>query len=36
VRVADKVLPVMAYLHPDMQSLFESPMVEFVQCDLAR
>lgn len=34
IRVADKILPVMAYLHPEMEAIFESPLIQFVQCDL--
>lgn len=36
IRVADKILPAMAYLHPDIEPLFESSSVQVVQCDLTK
>lgn len=36
VRVVDKVLPIMAYFHPSIESLFENPRVQFIQGDLTK
>ncbi len=36
VRVADKVLPVMAYFHPEIEAVFQNPIVQTVQADLTQ
>ena len=36
IRVADKVMPVMGYLHPSLEALYEHPIVEYVQTDLTK